>query len=166
MSGRQRGIVAVVLLLSALVGPALAEDPAAPPSAQNSTGPQPQNLASGPGAVIQPTRILVYYFYKKPRCATCRRIETVVEQALQENFTEDLAAGRLEWHPVDLDQPVNQHYEREYKLYTKAVIVSEVKEGIEVRWKNLDQIWTLSKARGAFIDYIAEEVRAYLTPSP
>ncbi|MBK6403606.1 MAG: hypothetical protein IPF66_00370 [Holophagales bacterium] len=51
---------------------------------------------------------------------------------------------------------------KDYRLYTKSVVVSEVKDGKEVRWKNLDQVWQLLGSPDAFQEYVEREVRSYL----
>jgi hypothetical protein len=70
--------------------------------------------------------------------------------------------GKVVWRLVNLDEPANKHYIDDYQLYSKAVIVSEIRDGEEVRWKNLMKVWQLTGDKGAFEKYIRDEVRAYL----
>jgi len=51
---------------------------------------------------------------------------------------------------------------KDYELYTKSVVLSETKNGKEVRWKNLDKVWTLLGDEAAFKKYVRDEVSAYL----
>ena len=60
------------------------------------------------------------------------------------------------------DEPANAHHVKDYGLFTKSVVVSEVQAGREVRWKNLDEVWPLLRDPEAFQDYVEREVRAYL----
>lgn len=70
--------------------------------------------------------------------------------------------GRVVWGLVNLDEPANKHYIDDYQLYTKSLIVSEIRNGKEIRWKNLAKVWELTNDKKAFIDYVQGEVRAYL----
>lgn len=73
-----------------------------------------------------------------------------------------MKAGKVVWRLVNLDDPENKHFIDDYQLYSKAVIVSDVRGDEEVRWKNLMKIWQLTGDKGLFIAYVQEEVRAYL----
>jgi hypothetical protein len=70
--------------------------------------------------------------------------------------------GKVVWRLVNLDEPANKHYIDDYQLYSKAVIVSEIRDGEEVRWKNLMKVWQLTNDKAAFISYVQDEVRDYL----
>lgn len=70
--------------------------------------------------------------------------------------------GKLVWRLVNVDEPANRHFIDDYQLYAKSVVVSDVRGGEEVRWKNLAKIWQLLNDENAFIKYIQDEVRVYL----
>jgi len=73
-----------------------------------------------------------------------------------------LKEGKVAWRLVNLDEPANKHYIDDYQLYAKSVIVADVRDGDEVRWKNLAKVWQLTNDKAAFIGYIQDEVRDYL----
>ena len=64
--------------------------------------------------------------------------------------------------PVNVEVKGNEHFVKDYELYTKSVVLSETKNGKEVRWKNLDKVWTLLGDEAAFKKYVRDEVSAYL----
>jgi hypothetical protein len=66
---------------------------------------------------------------------------------------------------VNLDEPENAHFAKDYSLHTKSVIVSELKGGREIRWKNLEKVWPLLGDQPAFEQYVEKEVRAFLEPA-
>jgi hypothetical protein len=72
----------------------------------------------------------------------------------------------MEWRPVNTDEPGNEHYRDDYSLYTKSVVVSDLQDNEEIRWKNLDQVWQLLGNEAEFKDYIREEVEAWLEDDP
>lgn len=116
-----------------------------------------------PGAAGQRLdRVVVYYFRATARCPSCITIENYTREAVQNGFPEALKDGRLQWLVVNVEEPGNGHFIRDYRLYTQSVVVVEIKGGKQTRWKNLDQVWGLLGDRAAFIGYVQKEVGAYL----
>lgn len=111
-----------------------------------------------------PATVVVTYFHANVRCASCLKIEDLASTAVTTQFAVPLAEKRLVWRLVNVDVPENNHFVRDYGLYTKSVVVSEVKRG-KVRWKNLDQVWKLLNDPEGFQSYVEREVRDYLGPA-
>lgn len=110
-----------------------------------------------------PHRVLAYYFHTTKRCATCRKIEAYTTEAIATGFPEDLREGRLVFQVVNVDEEGNQHFVKDYKLYTKSVIIVDEAPGKQTAWKNLARIWELTGDKEKFVRYVQEETRAYLT---
>ena len=106
--------------------------------------------------------ILVYYFYNNVRCPTCLKIEAYTQEAVQDGFAEAIRGGRLRWRPVNTDEPENAHFKEDYELFTKSVVVAEIRGGRTTRWKNLELIWDLVGDKDAFLQYIRDEVRRFV----
>ncbi|MFW6245013.1 MAG: nitrophenyl compound nitroreductase subunit ArsF family protein [Fibrobacterota bacterium] len=106
--------------------------------------------------------ITVYYFHTTKRCHSCNLIEEFTKKAVEENFAEQIKNGRVVVKAVNIDKEENKHFIKDYKLYTKSVIVSEGSEGKELRWKNLDQVWMLLRDQNKFGEYIETEIGNYL----
>lgn len=104
-------------------------------------------------AVQKQNSVVVYYFYAKPRCTSCKKIETYTEEAVKA-----LNNSKVVYRAVNLDTPENKHYYKDYGLYTKAVVLSEVKEEKELKYKNLDKIWTKLRDEQKFKKYITDEI--------
>lgn len=107
-------------------------------------------------------KIKVYYFHGTARCPSCTTIEELTNFAITDGFKKDLESGRLEFKAVNVETPENQHFIKDYQLYTKSVIVSEMVDGKEQRWKNLEKVWQLFMKEKAFTIYVQQEVAAYL----
>jgi hypothetical protein len=104
-------------------------------------------------------KIIAYYFHGIRRCPSCMKIEAYSQEAVQTGFAEDLKSGKMEWHVINIEEPPNEHYEKDYQLYTKSLILSRVENGKETKWKNLDKVWELLGDKEAFIKYVQDEVR-------
>jgi hypothetical protein len=107
--------------------------------------------------------IVVYYLHTTGRCSTCLKMEKYTDEALKTFFAKELHAGRIEWKVLDVQLPKNNQFIKDYNLYTKSVVVSEMKAGKEIRWKNLDQIWMKANSKYAYMTYIKQEIALFLT---
>jgi len=155
--------------------PVLAEGGTAPPAPDpveqvSVAEPVEQVSVAEPDAGPSPAatddhKVVVYYFHYTARCSRCIKFETLTDRALRSGFADKLADGSLEWIVINTDKPGNEHYLKDYNLFTKAVVVSDVRDGIQARWKNLDRIWQLYTNDQAFISYIQREVQAYMDGS-
>lgn len=104
------------------------------------------------------------YFHNSVRCPTCHRLEKLSSEAIKKAFASELKDGVLVWRAINVDEPDNRHYNADYQLFTKSIVISEVKDGKERRWKNLEKIWVLVRDEDAFKKYVTSEVAAWLTP--
>lgn len=106
--------------------------------------------------------VVAYYFHGNARCVTCRNMEKYAKEAIENNFSEQLDNGTLVFKAVNIDEKDNEHFIDEYQLYTKTIIISQVKNGKEVRHKNLSKIWEYARNREKFLEYVAAEIGEYL----
>ena len=120
--------------------------------------------AQGAATEIQkPSHYLVAtYFHNTFRCPTCHQIEEQSAEAIRDNFASELKNGTLVWRVINVDDPENQHYTKDYKLYTKHLIISEVKDGKEVRWKDLQNVWMLVHNQEKFEQYVVSEIKDWM----
>jgi hypothetical protein len=99
-------------------------------------------------------QIVVTYFHGNRRCATCRKLEAYSREAIETGFQEELADSTLIWRTVNYDEEANKHFIEDYQLFTKALILSRLRDGEEVEFVNLDKIWELVRDREAFLTYV------------
>ena len=117
-------------------------------------------VATGPS---KPNRVVAYYFHVTARCTTCRMIQAYTEEALATGFRDVLAAGDLEWCPINIQRPENRHFVQDYQLYARSVVIARFRDGQQVEWKNLEDVWDLLESKPAFVNYVQRQVREYLT---
>lgn len=104
------------------------------------------------------------YFHGSVRCPTCHRIETLSHEAITNHFADELKTGALVWRAVNVDEPENRHFNTDYQLYTKSLIISEVRDGKEIRWKNLEKVWQFVRNEEEFDRYVSSEINAWMGP--
>jgi len=107
-------------------------------------------------------KLIVYYLHGTFRCHSCNMIERLTREAVEQGFADQIKTGRVEMKVINIEESGNEHFVDDYKLYTKSVILSDLKDGKETRWKNLDQVWTLLGSDAKFVEYIQKEVKTWL----
>jgi hypothetical protein len=106
--------------------------------------------------------VTAYYFHGSFRCPTCRKLEQYSREAIETNFKDAIASGRLEYKVVNVEDKGNEHYGSDYQLYTKSLILSLVKDGKEKKWVNLDKIWEYVGNKERFVDYVKTGITDFL----
>ncbi|MFH0840095.1 MAG: nitrophenyl compound nitroreductase subunit ArsF family protein [Candidatus Omnitrophota bacterium] len=107
-------------------------------------------------------KVYAYYFYGTFRCPTCHKLEQYSREAIETNFKDAISSSKLEFKIVNVEDKGNEHYAKDYQLYTKSLVLSLVKDGKEVKWKNLDKIWEYVGNKQRFIDYVKAGVADFL----
>ena len=120
------------------------------------------NVFLTPTAIASEDKVIAYYFHGSFRCSTCSNMENYSREAIETNFKDELASGKLEFKAVNVEESDNKHFVNEYQLYTKSLILSFMKDGKEIKSKNLDKIWQLARNKQKFIDYVTAEIKSFL----
>lgn len=113
------------------------------------------------GNAQSPDRTVVYYFHGQFRCHSCTRIEELTRKALQSGFSKELASGAIVWRPTNIDDRKNEHFRRDYQLNARSVVISRLKNGSQVNWKNLPEVWSRLHNEASFISYIQNEISEF-----
>jgi hypothetical protein len=108
------------------------------------------------------SKVYAYYFHGTMRCPTCHKLEQYSKEAIESNFKAELASGKLEFKAVNVDEKNNEHYIRDYQLYTKSLVISLVKDGKEVKSRNLEKTWEYVGNKQRFFDYVTQEIKSFL----
>jgi len=120
---------------------------------QTTTAVAPQTLDVG---------VVAYYFHGNLRCRTCRTIEAYSEEAIRTEFADDLASGRLAWRVVNVEEPENKHFAKDFELVTKSLVLAEYEDGEVTRWENLNRVWQLVRDKERFLEYVRRSTREFL----
>ncbi|MDD5562021.1 MAG: nitrophenyl compound nitroreductase subunit ArsF family protein [Candidatus Omnitrophica bacterium] len=110
-------------------------------------------------------KVYAYYFHGSVRCSTCFKLEQYSKEAIESNFKPELASGKLEFRAVNIEEKINAHFVNDYQLYTKTLVLSLVKDGREIKSKNLNKIWEFVGNKDKFMAYIKEEAANFLKDS-
>jgi hypothetical protein len=110
----------------------------------------------------QNSKVIAYYFHGNFRCSTCRTIEKYSGEAIEKYFPKELSTGKLEFRPLNVEEPENKHFIQDYQLVTRSLVLSLVSDGKETKSKNLADVWKLVRDKGKFFQYVKDEVGKFL----
>lgn len=106
--------------------------------------------------------LYVYYFHGNARCPTCRKLEEYSKAAIDGNFREKVSSGKVIFRAVNVEEKVNEHFVKDYRLYTKSLVISLTQNGKEVKAKNLEKVWEYVGNKQKFIEYVTYEINSFL----
>jgi len=149
----QRTDPCFALLAVALAGIAFSVPCAADDDRPTTTAVAPQTLAAG---------VVAYYFHGSFRCRTCRTIEAHSEEAIRSEFADEFGSGRLAWRVVNVEEPENEHFVKDFELVTRSLVLAEYRDGEVIRWENLKQVWQLVRDKEQFLEYVRSSTRKFL----
>jgi len=110
----------------------------------------------------QNSAIIVYYFHGTVRCPSCTLLEELIRETVEIGFSQELENGRITMQVINVDEQDHEHFVDDYSLSTQSIVLSQIENGKEMRWKNLDQIWTLLEDQGQLWEYLQNEITKFL----
>jgi hypothetical protein len=119
---------------------------------------QTNSLPTGNGR-----QVAVYYLHSTFRCVTCNTIEKMTRELLEKSYAKELADGDIQWIEDDFQQ--NEALARQFEVAASCVVVADVKEGLVLEYRRLDDVWGRMKDPQAFNRYISEAIDGYLNKS-
>ena len=165
---KAKSVLTVVLLVfvAASVGMLVLKQARQSPQPTQPSGPTP--LVSDPspqdeeGSPAAGKWVLAYYFHGKTRCPTCRDIEAYAHEAVETGFPEELKDGRLRWEIINYDEAGKEHYALQYEVVAPSLVLVMMDGNREIKWENLAEVWELVGDKPAFVDFVQEQVQAFL----
>lgn len=143
--------------------------PVLPPPA---TGPSTQPMMGTATVASQPAvesavfeaspDVVAFYFHRTVRCHSCLEIEEWARQAIEMHFAGELTGGLIEWRPVNIDKPGNEHFEKDYELTTQSLVLVRMRDGQPAEWKNLKSVWELLGDCARMTEYVRSEMSAFV----
>jgi len=100
---------------------------------------------------------MVYYFHGNTRCKTCLNIEAYTKETVENRFVGARIEDKVRFISVNVEEPENEHFVKDYQLTTRSVVLSRQDKGKEISWKRLDEVWNLVKDKPAFMRFVHQE---------
>jgi len=126
---------------------------------------EPVELEPAIAAAMQ-DGIVMYYFSQGKECSTCDKLESYSHETLHTYFKDDIEAQSMAWRKVDLDDPEHEHFVTDFDLFSKSIVLVEYRDGEQIRWNNLTEIWDRVFEKKGFLEYIRAETQGFKDASP
>ena len=65
----------------------------------------------------------VFIFHAAQRCATCKAIDAVVAEVLENDFSDDVKAGKIVLRDVDGSKPENRALVEKYEIVSTSLLL-------------------------------------------
>jgi hypothetical protein len=106
-------------------------------------------------------RVVVMCFHRVPGCATCQKMTSYCEEAVQSGFAQQLKDGTVELHVIDFEDPKNAALTKGYKVSSPTLVVAKVAANKVAKYQPLTESWSKVPDKKAFIDYVQSNVKDY-----
>ncbi|MEZ4528618.1 MAG: nitrophenyl compound nitroreductase subunit ArsF family protein [Desulfobacterales bacterium] len=107
--------------------------------------------------------VIVNYFHGKRRCITCQKLEAYAKESLNTYFADELADKRIHWKVTDVSIPENAHFIQDFSLVSQSLVLTMQENGKQTKWQHLDQIWNLVRNQQAYMEYVRDSVKAFMS---
>lgn len=131
-------------------------DEAPPPASTAATAPPARAAGDAEEGFV------LYYFHGYSRCSTCRTIEKYLTEEVEADFATGLTNGVLELRPVNVEEPENRHFVKDFKLVSSSAVIAELKGDEVLRSKTLNLVWKLVRDESAFKEYVRSEILNFM----
>jgi hypothetical protein len=108
--------------------------------------------------------VMVYYFHGKTRCPTCESIEAYAHEAVESGFAEQLKNKQIVWQVINYETSGNEHFATDYEVAAPIVVLAMFKDGNQVKWKGLPEVWEHVGDKPAFFDFVQKNLREFQKP--
>jgi thiol-disulfide isomerase/thioredoxin len=105
-------------------------------------------------------KVVVYYFYGAIRCKTCNKIEATAKEVVETQFAKELKEGRLEWKAMNFQE--NEELAQRYNIASSSLVIVRKQGNKDVKFENLEEVWTLVNDKPAFMEYVKKAVKSSL----
>ena len=89
-------------------------------------------------------------------------MEKLTKEVLKKQFRKQIISNKIIFKAVNTEKPGNKHFIQDYQLFTKSVVLVDMRKGKQVNWKRLDKTWNYIRDREAFLRYIKNEIDVFL----
>ena len=123
--------------------------------------------APSAASAVQPANVtadsvVVYYFHGNRRCRTCMGIQRAIQTTVSERFAAETASGALVFREVNIDEPANAHFVKDFNLSSSSMVVVAKSGQKTVKWENCSQVWPLAHKETELAAYAEKQIRSYL----
>ena len=81
---------------------------------------------------------------------------------MQTGFAAELQSGKIQWQAINYESPGNEHFATDYEVVAPNVVLAMYKDGKQVKWKGLPEVWEHVSDQAAFTAFVQTSLREFL----
>jgi len=111
---------------------------------------------------LEDGQIQLVLFHNKKRCYQCLEMEELVQEVLQDHFTNEIQEGALIFNTLVIDEPVNRPLVEYFEVYGATLTIMGFKQGQLADALVLERGPELYRDEQLFKIYLQQELSAKL----
>ncbi len=115
-----------------------------------------ENQNSKPAEKVQ-----VFLFHSTNRCSSCITAGKYALEAIEQNFSEELKSGKIEFREINIDLPENKEIANKFKASGTSLFINPIIDGQDNIQEEV-QAWRLLSDKQGFIDYLSNKIKALI----
>ena len=81
-----------------------------------------------------------------------------MKELIETKYIED----GFHFEAVNIEEKGNEHFKKDFDLQFSSIILVKLENNKQIKWKNLDSVWSYTNDKGKFFNYAEEEVRNFM----
>ncbi len=102
-------------------------------------------------------QVTVYAAHMTFRCPECTQIEWFARELVENEFSAELADGRLVFRTVDYMR--DTAFARKYNISSSTIVVVRLQDGEAKDFQRLDEVWTKLRDKDAYFEYVRTAIQ-------
>ncbi|KKP68656.1 MAG: hypothetical protein UR66_C0004G0056 [Candidatus Moranbacteria bacterium GW2011_GWE1_35_17] len=112
-----------------------------------------------PAEDVKPAeKIQLYLFHSTNRCYSCITAGEYAKKTLEQNFSQELKSGKIEFKEINVDLAENKEVANKFKAAGTSLFTNSIIDGTD-NIKEDTQIWRLVSNEQAFSKYLSEKLK-------
>lgn len=89
------------------------------------TNTQAQSTAVDVEQNITTAKVEVYYFHNTRRCATCKAVESVTKETLEEFYPEEIKKGLITFQSINIEDDENEQLAKKFEIAGQTLLFTK-----------------------------------------
>jgi len=106
-------------------------------------------------------KVEVFLFHRTQRCVTCITIGKLSGKTVEENFGQEVLAGKVVFREVNIDEPQNKALAEKFQAGGSSLFINAIREGSDNIQEDME-VWRLTNNPQAFKNYLAGKINGLL----
>lgn len=121
-----------------------------------------ENLKVNENQIKKPAeKVQVFLFHSTNRCSSCITAGKYASEAMEQNFSEELKSGKIEFREINVDLPENKEVANKFKASGTSLFINPIIDGQD----NIEEeagAWRLLSDKQGFIDYLSNKIKTLI----